>query len=157
MYFSLLCFINIVNCSSPKIHQLHVFKQSSTETQMRKPLRSRTMMLFEYYFWVYSARELYCWSLWLSVTIFYTLACSLKVVFVCRLRVEYSVFHFLSYTQNIRLADTTNSSKILIPAQLKSTARSEDWYWGHVRRRRWISFPAYSDWERGKSILRILR
>ncbi len=47
-------------------------------------------------------------------------------------------------------ADTTTSGASVHPdrSQLKAAADWSGWYWGHVWGHRWISFPAYSDWER---------
>lgn len=60
------------------------------------------------------------------------------------------LFFTFSVEQSIRHADTTTSGASVHPdrSQLKAAADWSGWYWGHVWGHRWISFPAYSDWER---------
>lgn len=56
---------------------------------------------------------------------------------------------FLFFTFSLcRASDTqTQQPPVALCIQLKAAADWSGWYWGHVWGHRWISFPAYSDWE----------
>lgn len=78
-------------------------------------------MLFEYYFWVYSARERYCSSFVAQRGRF---LCIISMQRMCSsVGWELNILFFTFSLRRRTCTDTTTSSRILIPAQLKSTGR----------------------------------